>query len=239
MPSHSEMGFYGLKKLRNKCSSDLLDEFMDDLHFLIDSNCYIKLLDVYSNWEEPVPLDSEFTHEIALESKMLVIAVENLKNVPISFLSDLIDYNTFIFFLPFLEWVYSMYLGRQLNADDVRKLFASDFPEKIVFELENFDQTTVNFKTTPEFFQKLRKLKWENRKTKKIYNELDKIFTLFAFEDYGLKEMSFDLRHKWIILFLAGCAALKENRDYIIIKDVFRAYKTIFKIIGTDISKSI
>ena len=239
MPSRNEIGIYALDKLKKKCCADLLDGFMLDLNSLISSDYYMSLLDVYSNWEEPVPLDSEFSHEIALESEMLVIAVENLKNVPISFLSDLIDYNTFIFFLPFLEWVYSMYLGRQLNADDVRKLFASDFPEKIVFELENFDQTTVNFKTTPEFFQKLRKLKWENRKTKKIHDEMNRIFTLFAFEHYGLKEMSFKVRQDWIILFLSGCSALKENRDKIIIEDVFRAYKTLFKIIGTDISKLI
>ncbi len=239
MPSHSEMGFYGLKKLRNKCSSDLLDEFMDDLHFLIDSNCYINLLNVYSNWEEPVPLDSEFTHDIALESQLLVVGVANLKNVFFKFLSDLIDYDTFIFFLPFLEWVYSMNLGRQLVPNDVRCLFASGLAERILFALEDFDTTNDTFKVTPEFFKKLTKLKWENRKTKKIYNELEKIFSLFTFEHWGTNENLYKVKQQWIVLFLAGCSAIKENRQKIIIEDVFRAYKTLFKIIGTDISKLI
>lgn len=239
MPSRNDFGEYALKKLEKKYNSSLIDGFMYDLNFLVDSGYYINLFDVYSNWEEPVPLDSEFTHEIACESELLVVGVANLKNIPISFLSDLIDYNTFIFFLPFLEWIYSMNLGRQLIPDDVRRLFASDLAERIIFALEDFDTTNETFKVTPEFFQELREAKWDNKETKKIFKELDNILSLFAFEHYGFRESSFKTKQEWVVLFLAGCSAVKENRDKIIIEDVLMAYKTLFKIIGTDISKLI
>jgi hypothetical protein len=239
MPSRNDFGKYALKKLEKKYNSGLINGFMYDLNFLVDSGYYIKLFDVYSDWEEPVPLNSEFTHEIACESELLVVGVANLKNIPISFLSDLIDYNTFIFFLPFLEWVYSMNLGRKLISDDVRRLFASDLAERIVFTLEDFDTTKETFKVTPEFFQELREVKWDNKKTKKIFNELNNILSLFAFENYGFKESSFKTKQEWVVLFLAGCSALKENRQKITTEDVLMAYKTIFKIIKTDISKLI
>jgi len=56
---------------------------------------------------------SDMSKKIAAKNNLLIFAHENLRNIPIKFLSDLIDYDTFYFFFPFLEWVYSMYLGRQ------------------------------------------------------------------------------------------------------------------------------
>ncbi|MEN4017178.1 MAG: hypothetical protein PQ975_02815 [Methanobacterium sp.] len=238
MPSHNDLANYGLKRLRKVCSSDL-DELMTELHFLIDSGYYHNLLEIYYNWKEPVPLLSDNTTEIALESSLLVMAAENLKNFPVKFLSDLIDYNTFYFFFPFLEWIYSMNLGRQLTAEDVRKIFKNDIGERIVFALEDFDKINEISKPTPEFFQKLRKLKWKNRQTKKIYNEVNKIVSLFIFKKYSFKESSFSIRQEDIVLFLAGCSAVNKEKEKIDEKDVIRAYKTLFKIIKTDISKFI
>lgn len=103
MPSHIELAEYGLKRIRKIYSSDLLDEIIIDLHFLIDSGIYGNLLEVYYNWEEPVPLYGELNTDIALKNDILVMAIDNLKNFPIKFLSDLIDYGTFYFFFPFLE----------------------------------------------------------------------------------------------------------------------------------------
>jgi hypothetical protein len=68
---------------------------------------------------------------------------------------------------------------------------------------------------------------------------LNKIVSLFIFKKYSFKESSFSIRQEEIVLFLAGCSAVKEERDVIITKDIFRAYKTLFKIIKTDISKFI
>ncbi len=239
MPSHDDLANYGLERLKKVCYSSDLDELMIELHFLIDSGYYPNLLEIYYNWEEPVPLSSEASSEIVAKNDILIMAIENLKNFPVKFLSDLIDYNTFYFFFPFLEWIYSMYLGRQLQADDVETLFSSNLGEKIIFTLENFDRFEKYAKPTPKFFQELRELKWENKQTKKIYNELNKIASLFIFKEYNFKESSFNIRQEEIVLFLAGCSAVKECRNKIITEDIFRAYKTYFKIIKTDISKLI
>jgi len=40
MPSHSDLGNYGLEKLKKKCSNELLDGLMADLWFMIDSGYY-------------------------------------------------------------------------------------------------------------------------------------------------------------------------------------------------------
>ena len=186
MPSHNDLGEYGLKKLKKKYSNDLLDDLMADLQFLIDSGYYDTLFKVYIDWKEPVSLLSDISNKIAEKNNFLVFAHENLRNIPVKFLSDLIDYDTFYFFFPFLEWVYSMYLERQLEPDDVERLFSSGVGQKIALNLLNFAKFDKTPEVTSEFFQKLQKLKWENRKTKKIYTELDKIISLFLFKDYGI-----------------------------------------------------
>jgi hypothetical protein len=239
MPSRNDLGEYGLKKLKKEYSNELLDDLMVDLQFLIDFGYYDSLFKVYADWKEPVPLLSDISTKIAEKNNFLVFAYETLRNIPVKFLSDLIDYDTFSFFFPFLEWVYSMYLERQLGPEDVERLFSSGVGEKIALNLLNFDKIDKTPEVTPEFFQKLQKLKWENRKTKKIYTELDKIMTFFVFKHYRITECSFDIRQARVILFLAGCSAIKEEKWKIDESDVFTAYKTFFKIIRTDISKLI
>jgi hypothetical protein len=239
MPSHNDLGEYGLKKLKKKYSNDLLDDLMMDLQFLIDSGYYDTLFKVYTDWKEPVSLLSDISNKIAEKNNFLVFAHENLRNIPVKFLSDLIDYDTFYFFFPFLEWVYSMYLERQLEPEDVERLFSSGVGEKIALNLLNFAKFDKTPEVTSEFFQKLQKLKWKNRKTKKIYTELDKIISLFLFKDYGINESSFNIRQARVILFLAGCSALKEGKEKVDEGDVFTAYKTLFKIIKTDFSELI
>lgn len=63
---------------------------------------------------------------------------------------------------------------------------------------------------------------------------------LFLFNKlHGIKEASFDVRQEEVLLFLAGCSALKNDRDEITIEDVLNGYKTLFKIIKTDLTKII
>jgi len=212
---------------------------MDELINLIDSGVFKNLFDVFVNWEEPVPLNSEFTYEIAVESPILVLAHQNLNKTRFKFVSDLIDYSIFYYYPPFLEWVYSMYLGRQLTSEDVLILFRSNIPEKIALNLLDFDTTQSKAEITPEFFQNLRNLTWENNKIEGFYTKIQDSIRSLAFEHSSIKVYSFFERQRHVIWFLAGCSAVKNGKGVIGTEDIILAYRTLFKIIKTDISKLI
>jgi hypothetical protein len=238
IPSREEFGDYELKKLKEKFPKEDIDSFMIQLKDLVDSGIYVCLFNIYSNWEEPVPLLSDNTTDIALESSLLVLAYENLNLKP-SIFSELIDYNKFYYLFPFLEWIYSMRLERQLESEDVRKIFRSDIGERIVFALDDFDEINETPELTPEFFQKIRKIKWKDRKTKNLYSKLEKALRFFVFKNFGFKEGIFNAKQMELVLFFAGCSTVNEGKEKIDENNVFTAYRTLFKIIKTDISKFI
>ncbi|MBM4241758.1 MAG: hypothetical protein FJ150_08880 [Euryarchaeota archaeon] len=239
IPSNKDFGSFAVDRLKKNYDARGLDDLISDLMFLVDNGFYSKLLDVYANWDEPVPLSHPESAEIASKSKLLILAHENLKHSPVKLFSDLIDFFSFTYLYPFLEWVYSMYLERQLTAADVRKLLSGDIGERIVLCLEDFDKIERTPEITPEFFQKLKKLKWRDRKTEKLYTKIRKIIVFYAFKEYGSNETSFNVRQIELVLFLAGCSAVNEGEEKIDENDVIRAYRTLFKIIKTDLSKLI
>jgi len=236
--SHEDHGNIALEHLKKKYKNENIDEVISSLRDLIDSGIYERLINVYQNWDEPVPFSSNETTEIGRESHLLVLASDNLRNAPPPF-SELINYTSFYFFYPFLELVYSMNLERQLTADDVRKLFKSDIGERIVLNLEHFDEIKIVPELTSEFFQKLKKLKWKDRKTKNLNSKLERILSFYVFKNLGITEGTFNAKQNEVKLFLAGCSAVNNEKDKIDENDVFTAYKTLFKIIKTDISKLI
>lgn len=88
IPSNKEFGYYELKKLKEEYPDEDIDALVDELMNLIDSGIYENLFEVYLGWRKPVPLDSPLNNEIALESSILVLASENLRNKPFKFMSD-------------------------------------------------------------------------------------------------------------------------------------------------------
>jgi hypothetical protein len=239
IPSNKDFGYYELKKLKNNYPEVNIDNFCTELTSVLDSGIYNSLFEAYIGWEEPVKLTDDDTTDIAIESPILVLASKNLTNKPSKFSPDLINYSTFYFFLPFLEWVYSLYLGRTLNSKDVKILFKSHIAEKIALNLLNFDKVENSDEINMEFFIKLKKINWKDNRTKEFYKKTKKLIGFFAFEKHGDNEYSFIVRQKRIILFLAACSAVKNGESVITIDDIILAYKTLFKIIKTDISKLI
>jgi len=238
IPSREDFGNYEFKKLKKEYQSEDIDFFKSMLMDLVNSGIYERLFKVYNDWEEPVPLLSDNTTEIALESSLLVLAYDNLNHKP-SIFSELIDYNKFYYLFPFLEWIYSMRLERQLESEDVRKIFRSDIGERIVFALDNFDEINEIPRLTPEFFQKIRKIKWKDKKTKNLYSKLEKALRFSVFKNFGFKEGTFNAKQMELVLFFAGCSAVNKGKEKIDENDVFTAYKTLFKIIKTNMSEFI
>jgi hypothetical protein len=230
---------HDLKKLEKKYPTLDLDDLISELWGLINSGIYDDLLETLINWEEPVTPFSNESAEIAAKTLLIVIAHENLTHNPPPFRSDLISYINFKYLFPFLQWVYSMNLKRPLTPEDVRKIFLSGIGEKLIFFLEDFDQIKETPQTTPKFFQKLRKLKWKDKKAKEVYKKLSTIIMWLAFNKFGTKEGSLSTRQDMIILFIAGCNTLKHERNRIIAEDVITAYRVLFKIIKTDLTKLI
>lgn len=236
--SKKEVGDYALKRL-GKFDIDGLDDLISNLMDLSNSGLFSQLFEVYVDWEDPVDSLDEIAMDMAAEHPFFVFAREYLKKNPFAFFSDLINFSTFFYFYPFLEWLYSLYLGRNLKSEDVKLLFCSGIFERIIFNLEDFDSIEEVPETSKEFFENLKELNWENGKTRKIYRELNLILTCYCLSDSSLKERTFKGKYYEVILFLAGCSAVKNGRNKITVDDVLTAHRTFYKIIRTDISKLI
>jgi len=235
--SDRDWGYYELERLKKSYDTEILDELVFDLMFLVNNGFYSKLLDIYANWDEPVPISHPETAEIASKSKLLKLARDNLKHSPVKLFSNLIDYHSFRFLYPFLEWIYCMNLKRPLTATDVKALLSSDIGERIVFGLDDFDKIEDIPEISSEFFQKLNKLKWKDRKAEILYKKFLDLIRKFALSGQGHGQTSFNVRQEQIVLFFAGCSAVNGDKNKINENNVVKAYKTLFKIIKTDISK--
>lgn len=235
-PSRRELGLYGLKRLKRRYDVDEIDHIISDWTYLIDSGLFDEFFEVYINWKDPIYPNMDLNMEISEKTPLLYLANECLNHNPFS---DLIDYASFYFFYPVLEWVYSMYLNRSLEPEDLKRLFLSDVGERVVFGLENFDKIEEIPHPTLEFFQDLKSLNWQNEETKRIHKEILKIITFLTFESYGKTEAAFDGRIYHVILFIAGCNAVKNERNNISFEDIVKGHKTLCKLIKMDIVELI
>jgi len=85
--SREDYGNIALEHLKKKYKNENIDEVISSLRDLIDSGIYDRLINVYQNWDEPVPFSSNETTEIGRESHLLVLASDNLRNAPPPFLN--------------------------------------------------------------------------------------------------------------------------------------------------------
>lgn len=239
IPSSPEFAEQDMEKLMNEYSVDGLEDLLMDLKYLKDKGIYERLFDVYSNWEEPVDFFDERCQKLGSVNQLIVLANQNLSPRPPPFNLDLIQRSSFYFFYPMLEMIYSMNLRRQLDIEDLERLFNCGLGERIVFALDKFDVIDEVPEPTAEYFQNLRKVRWDNRRTKKLFKKINKIITFLIFNEYGFKGSSFKVREEMVILFLTGCSAVNDSRDRITEKDVIKAYKTYFKLMKTDITKLV
>ncbi len=213
---------------------------ISDLQYLKDTGVYDKFFYIFKNWESPIRVTANMHEELRPISPLLTRAVSNgLTPEKGNIFSGSIDYFSFYHFYRFLEWVYSMNLGRYLHKEDVKAIFSSDILEKIILGLENFDHVHFTDHFNDSFFQNLNEVKWTDKHTETFFDRLHNLLAAKSFDEVGTREISFQRELKRIAKLLVVCSTIDEERMYITTTDVIIAYKTLFKIIGGNITNLV
>lgn len=208
-----------------------------DLRYLKNNGIYEEFFDIYKRWEEPINVLTSTYDRLPFTSSLLRQAMSNnLTPEKSNIFSGSVDYFSFHNFYRFLERVYSMNLGRQLQAEDVKAIFSSDILEKIILGLENFDRVNSTNNLDDSFFHDIKEVKWTDKHTERFFDKLHDLMTSKIFKEIGTREIAFKREFKGIVKFLAVCSTVSKKNRYITTIDVITAYKTIFKIIKTDIT---
>ncbi|MEN6292957.1 MAG: hypothetical protein ABFC34_17815 [Methanobacterium sp.] len=211
-----------------------------DLGYLKNKGIYEEFFDIYKNWEDPISVLTSAYNRLPSTSSLLQRAMSNnLTPEKSNIFSGSVDYFSLHQFYQFLEKVYSMNLGRQLQEEDVKAIFSSNILEKIILGLENFDRVNSTNNFDDSFFHDIKEVKWTDKHTERFFDKLHDLLISKSFNEIGSIEITFKRELKRIAKFLAVCSTVNKNKTYITTIDVINAYKTIFKIIKTDISPMV
>ncbi|MDP3485273.1 MAG: hypothetical protein Q8S06_07180, partial [Methanobacteriaceae archaeon] len=239
----------GLLSFFEDSDVDGLDDVLSGIQEIADSGLYKKLLFAYKS-ESERKVDRVFELDELKQVRVLRLARENLHfggfltNI---FSSPLLTSKQFIMIHIMIKYVHVIFSGRTSTWEDNLDILFSGLDEKIIFALDDFDKVELNDlpEPTPEYFQKLKKLKWQNKNSKQLYDKL----TEFCFEikRYVLDYPDLEEQVGWMTTYrvmedlyiqtLAGCSAVNNDRLEIMAEDVIKAYKTFLKLLKTDVRK--
>jgi hypothetical protein len=209
--------------------------------YLWDKNIWESLLNVYVNWKSPFNMTD--SSRIIPESLVLAQAIRNGIQ-PRELIDDqdssvyLVGYENFHNLHIFLEKLYSLNLGCALVEDDLWALHKSDLPERVMGGLDVFDVFKGNLFLGDDFFQHIKIVTWDEDALI-FFKKLQNLFNSFLFEDKNENEIIFCMELEKVLVLLAHCSAVSRDRQYIGIKNVLRAYKTLFKIINSNITSLV
>jgi len=150
--------------------------------------------------------------------------------------SAYIEYAHFSRIYLFLERLYSRALDRKLEFNDLLNIYFSGLDKLITFNLDKFDMINHKKEPTIDFFQKLGKI---NRPDQEVINfqykarQIIRMSLSLTYGGYG----SFARIEEEFLAYLAGCSAVKHNRNQITIEDYITAYKTYYKLLKTDVTQ--
>jgi hypothetical protein len=177
------------------------------------------------------------------ENSVYFLAHENLDYIEyLDFIPhksfDLITFFMFVCMYDFLAIRYSMTIKRELDNLDVKNVYLSRLDEQLIFGLDNFDKIHDWPNPTPEFFQKLKKIRWENKNTKRFSDTIGLLKIHLTITSISLPRYAhFSAIEKAVIELIAGCSAVKDNRKFINNEDVVIGFKTYLKLLNTDVTK--
>jgi len=212
-------------------------EVVDGILALQENEIYEKLACVLSKKEDS-RLDSGDFDEL---SELIRLASENMSKFPLSIpFAPLLTVKDVMIPYSFIYDLYSIRLDRDLTSKELYNIFYGHMATRILLMLENFDSNQKTPEPTKEFFKRLGKVKWQDKKAKKLFNHIQEIMFMLQHNKWKAPEgpsSSFRITEEAFVLLLSGCSAVIEGRDKINTFDVVRAKKMYLKLINTDISK--
>lgn len=246
-----EQGHYYLKDICNDFNKkyahidgvfDILKHFM----YLWEEEYWELLFMVHKNWKNPplICYDQEYAdsqiNDITRikkfpESLVLMQVIKNGITPGKQCNEYSADYNAFRNLHIFLEKIQSLYLDRDLVEDDLWALHKSDVVERVLVVLDQFDVFKGSIVLKDDFFYYLQAVSWE-QEVKSFFIDFNNLFSSLLFENQGPHETNFNLELNNVLVLLSHSCALWADSPQIHTEHVIKAYKTLFKIITTDIT---
>ncbi|MDP3485276.1 MAG: hypothetical protein Q8S06_07195, partial [Methanobacteriaceae archaeon] len=110
--------------------------------------------------------------------------------------------------------------------------------EPIIFAFVDFD--LVRFEELPEptseHIKTLKKVKWENKELYKKMKRLMMYMMMFSLGFDNKWDNSYGASEDIFICLIAAFSALADGRMFIGVDDTVRAYRTLLKLINTDVT---
>ncbi|MBI5679524.1 MAG: hypothetical protein HZC47_01300 [Methanobacterium sp.] len=227
------------KVLKDFSDIEGLKEVVEGILSLTDSWVYEKLVHLGN------PIDSSVDKSYAVKNKeytdLELLSTKYLSNFPLNIpFAPLITVKDFWVIYTFITDLYSIRIGHKIYQEDLYKAEKGEMATRITLMLEDFDSSQETPEPTVEFFKRLGKVKWGDKKAKKLFNSVREILFVQEFNNWkGTERVSttFSVTEKAFLKLLSGCSAVVESRDKINTFDIIKAHKTYLKLINTDISK--
>ena len=238
------MGFRDLFKTADQLAEKTLNEFkgvggLDEvikgILNLKDSKIYEKVYN--ASLKDPKEMASYIdTVDDLFELRQVKLATGVLKDpsLYLPFLTDVIISTHFNATFSLISGIDYAYAQKKLNHKDTVKEHA--ILERLMSLLDDFDKPGEFQPPDKEFYQKLRKIKWD-KLGKKLFSELDSIRGDINYDKWGSETDVFECGENFALTFFAACNAVHQDRDRILQEDMIKSYKTYLKLLNTDISK--
>lgn len=242
------MGFFDVFRSVDSKSKRILKDYNDveDLDEVLDGILALGDSKVYEEFREAFKLVNDIYEpgieidEVSKNVRFIKLAKENLSNPRLrSPGTDLIQFLDVLAFYRIIDDIYYVYFGKKLGQNDLNRVSFSGLDERIVFGMDKFDKISNIPVPTAEFFQKLRKVDWKDKKVKNLSSRLHDLNGGIYIEKKRQVDTTFGATENIVVCFLAGSSSVNNNRDKIIEEDVIRANKTYLKLINTDITKLV
>ncbi len=172
------------KVLKEFSDVEGLKEVVDGILTLQSSEVYEKLL--FLSFDDLMDSEVEIDRGVDKFSLLETLAIENLSKFPLSVpFAPLICIKDFLVVYSFIAGIYHVNIGRKLNLEDRKNIFYGSMATRILLMLEDFDSTRETPKLTSEFFKKLGKVKWQDKKAKKLLSAISDFYFILAFNEWG------------------------------------------------------
>jgi len=216
-----------------------LDDIIREIRTLKDSGFYERLIYAFKVWKKIFEPSARLNNEELLNSHFTRLAFENLSHAPLYHppRTDLITFKVFGAFHRFLEMLYYLEVERNLEYEDMLSIYFSGIDERVTLTLDKFDEVSETPKINSKFFLNLKKVKWKDKNTKKLFDKLHEAMDFAGRFIFNSLPLQFPVAEGYLMIFLTGCSAVNDGRLEINENDIVRGYRSYFKLMKADVTK--
>jgi hypothetical protein len=181
--------------------------------------------------------NNSFTEEFPQLDYALTLQKLKIFYIP-SIWGDTILFESYSSLNNFLTGILSM--KKESNETSIDELL--NLSNKVMILLDDFDKNENFIPPNQDFFNQLKKMKW-NKKVNKL---LEKIFDIYGnMSDIIIEtptigsHRKFRTNSRFCLTFLTACSAIHHGNEKMEFENVVHAYKTYYKLLDSDINDLI